>query len=185
MALVGLARTVRTRHENGFDAGQSAHCDQGFAAGRRTAGTILASRIRARTVDEITSFDDLLRAARAQAQPQRLLFVFAGAQLPAGASAEQRARFDAGAGGELAPLMCVDKSPADLTGFAALADESRQFGHDWAIVFAAALSGRGGRTPSDADTEAALQRMVEAVRSGTIGAFIPFYRDGQPVQLRS
>ena len=27
--------------------------------------------------------------------------------------------------------------------------------------------------------------VVEAVRSGTIGAFIPFDRDGRPVQLRS
>jgi len=30
----------------------------------------------------ITSFDDLLRAARHQAEPQRLLFVFMGAELP-------------------------------------------------------------------------------------------------------
>ena len=132
---------------------------------------------------EITSFDDLLRAARAQQEPQRLLFVFAGAMLPDNASAEQRARFEAGAGGELAPLMCVDKEPAELADFTALADESRQFGHDWAIVFAAALSGRGGQAPSEADTDAALQRMVEAVCSGAFGAFIPFDRGGRPVQL--
>ena len=31
---------------------------------------------------EISSFDDLLRAARQQPEPQRLLFVFAGAELP-------------------------------------------------------------------------------------------------------
>ena len=37
----------------------------------------------------IASFDDLLRAARAQPEPQQLLFVFAGAELPAGASAAQ------------------------------------------------------------------------------------------------
>ena len=37
----------------------------------------------------------------------------ARAELPAGASAEQRAQFGAGEGGELAPLMCVDKSAAD------------------------------------------------------------------------
>ena len=30
----------------------------------------------------ISTFDDLLRAARQQPQPQRLLFVFAGAELP-------------------------------------------------------------------------------------------------------
>ncbi len=134
---------------------------------------------------EITSFDDLLQAARMQPEPQHLLFVFAGATLPGNASAAQRARFESGAGGELAPLMCVAKSPEALKDFAALADESRQFGPDWAIVFAAALPGRLGKAPSDAETEAALQRMVEAVRSGAIGGFIPFGRDGMPVQLFS
>ena len=59
----------------------------------------------------IRNFDDLLQAARQQAQPQRLLLVFAGASLPAGATAEQRAAFAAGESGELAPLMCVDKDP--------------------------------------------------------------------------
>ena len=64
---------------------------------------------------EITSFDDLLQAARQQPEPQRLLFVFAGAELPD----ECRPRFSArssrqGEGGELAPLMCVDKAPAEL-----------------------------------------------------------------------
>jgi hypothetical protein len=41
----------------------------------------------------IASFDDLLQAARMQGQPQQLLFVFAGAGLPAYASAAQVARF--------------------------------------------------------------------------------------------
>ena len=132
---------------------------------------------------EISSFDDLLCAARAQPQPQRLLFVFAGASLPADATAEQRARFEAGAGGELAPLMCVDKAPDDLADFAALADESRQFGQAWAIVFAAALPGRGGRAPGGAEVDAALQRMVEAVRRGAIASYVPFGRDGLPVRL--
>jgi len=35
----------------------------------------------------IASFDDLLQAARLQSQPQQLLFVFAGAELPVDASA--------------------------------------------------------------------------------------------------
>ena len=63
---------------------------------------------------DIASFDDLLQAARQQREAQQLLFVFAGAELPADADAEQRERFAAGEGGELAPLMCVDKAAADL-----------------------------------------------------------------------
>lgn len=132
---------------------------------------------------EISNFADLLRAARAQPEPQRLLFVFAGAELPPDASPEQRAGFDAGEGGELVPLMCVDKAPAELESFQALVQESLQLGPDWRIVFAAALGGTGGRAPSSADCELPLQRMVEAIRQGTHGTFIPFDRQGQPVQF--
>lgn len=132
---------------------------------------------------EIASFDDLLRAARAQAQPQRVLLVFAGASLPDDANAEQRKRFAAGEGGALEPLMCVDKAPAELADFAALAAESREFGKPWAIVFAAALAGRGNAPPSAADVDVALERMVEAVRGGAIAAFAAFDREGQAVRL--
>src|SRR6185312_6055623 len=102
---------------------------------------------------DIASFDELLQAARAQPEPQRLLLVFAAAELPEDASAEERRRFEAGEGGALAPRMCVDKTPAELSGFAALLNEARAFGDDWVVVFAAALSGRGSIEPSSADAE--------------------------------
>jgi hypothetical protein len=131
----------------------------------------------------ISSFDDLLRAAREQPEPQRLLFVFASAELPDDSTPEQRARFQMGEGGALTPVMSVDKNPADLGSFAALVDESRQLGHDWAIVFVAALSGRGGRAPTSAEADRSLQRMIEAIKSGSIGSFVPFDRRGRPVLL--
>lgn len=127
---------------------------------------------------DITTFDDLLRAARAQARPQRLLFVFAAAVLPDGATAAQRAAFDAGEGGALEPLMCVDKGPGELDGFAALVDESRQFGRDWQFVFAAAMDDRGS-----AAADAPLQRLVSAVRDGRLEGLLPFDRQGHAVAL--
>ncbi len=132
---------------------------------------------------DISHFDDLLTAARQQAEPQRLLMVFAGASLPADATAEQRARFDAGESGELAPLMCVDKDPAELKDFAALQAEAASMGQPWALVFAAAMSGHGGRAPEAAQVEAALTRMVEAVKTGQLAGLIPFDRQGEAVQL--
>ena len=132
---------------------------------------------------DIASFDDLLHAALAQPQPQRLLFVFAGAELPDDATPAQRAGFVAGQGGALVPLMCVDKRPQELASFAALVDETSQFGHDWALVFAAALSGTRNQAPSSEDAEAPLQRMVQAIKDGALGALIPFNRQGEPVQL--
>ena len=131
----------------------------------------------------ITTFDDLLQAARQQREPQQLLFVFAGAELPAGASAEQRAQYEAGEGGELAPLMCVDKPAAELASFDALCAEAARAGPPWAIVFTAALSGRNGQPPAAADIDAALQHMVDAVQAGRLEGMLPFNRTGEPVHL--
>lgn len=131
----------------------------------------------------ITSFADLLDAARRQSEPQRLLLVFAQASLPAHASAQQRADFEAGRGGELAPLMCVDKDPAELHDFEALVSEARSLDDRWVLVFAAALDGHAGQPPSPEKVGAALEQMVEAVRTGHLEAFIPFDREGQAVHL--
>lgn len=131
----------------------------------------------------ISSFDDLLQAARAQPEPQRLLFVFAGVELPDDATPAQRQRFEAGQGGALVPLMCVHKRPDELASFGALTLESSQFGHDWGIVFAAALSGTLSRAPTSEDAEEPLQRMVEAIKRGDHGAYIPFDPQGHAVQM--
>ncbi|WHZ11294.1 MAG: hypothetical protein OJF60_001733 [Burkholderiaceae bacterium] len=131
----------------------------------------------------ITCFDDLLLEAQRQPAPQQLLFVFARAELPDDATPAQRAGFEAGQGGALAPVMCVDKAAQELGSFAALAQESRQMGLDWTVVFAAALGGQGGVAPSPAAADAALQRMVESIRAGAIGGFVPFDRQGNVLQL--
>jgi hypothetical protein len=131
----------------------------------------------------IASFDDLLQAARQQAQPQRLLFVFASADLPDDSTAAQRDSFFAGEGGALVPTMCVDKTAEELLTFSDLVQESTQFGQEWSIVFAAALSGSGGLAPTSEAAEKPLQQMVEAIKAGTLGTYIPFDRQGQPVML--
>lgn len=129
----------------------------------------------------ILTFDDLLRAAREQPEPQRLLFVFAGAELPEDSTPEQRRRFDAGAGGALIPLMCVDKTPDELGAFSALVTEACSLGPEWTIVFVASLAGQGGCPPTSEDAEAPLQSMVESIKAGSHRSFIPFDRNGWPV----
>ena len=131
----------------------------------------------------ISNFDDLLAAARQQSEPQRLLFVFAKAELPTDSTPAQREHFLAGQGGALVPVMCVDKTPGELFGFADLVQESGQFGQEWRIVFAAALSGSGGIAPTSEAAEQPMQRMVEAVKAGILDAFIPFDQQGQAVRL--
>ena len=129
----------------------------------------------------IYTFDDLLHAARQQPESQRLLFVFAGVELPEDSTPEQRRRFDAGAGGALIPLMCVDKTPDELGTFSALVAESSSLGPEWTIVFVASLAGRGSRAPTSEDAEVPLQSMVESIKAGSHRSFIPFDRNGRPV----
>ena len=132
---------------------------------------------------QISTFDDLLQAARQQPDPQRLLFVFAAAELPEDCTLEQRARFEAGQGGALTPLMCVDKTPQEIPAFQVLVEESRHFEREWSVVFVAALSGRDGRAPSSEDAEKPLERMVESIKAGSPGPMIPFDRQGQALSL--
>ena len=131
----------------------------------------------------ISTFEDLMRAACEQPEPQRLLFVFAAAVLPEDSTPEQRARFEAGHGGALTPLMSVDKTLEELSTFAALVEESRQFAPDWAIVFVASLPGRDGRAPTSEEADQSLQRVIESIKAGSIASFIPFDRQGQPMLL--
>lgn len=131
----------------------------------------------------ISSFSDLLSAARAQDEPQQLLFVFSQAELADDCTDEERQRFEAGQGGALVPVMSADKSPDELVDFAALARESMQFGKPWSVVFVAALSGRGGAAPTPDDVTQALDRMTDSIKSGKLSAFIPFDREGNTIQF--
>lgn len=128
-----------------------------------------------------TYFEQLLRAAAAQPEPQRLLFVFAAAELPDDASPAQRARFAAGQGGALVPLACVDKDPADLTRFEALVAESRAASPPWQAVFIAALPGEKGRPPSAQRIDSALQAMVDNVRQGRFAGYLALDLEGEPL----
>lgn len=128
-------------------------------------------------------FQQLLRAATAEAEPQRLLFVFASAGLPESSTLKQREEVHAGRGGALTPLMCVDKAPADLAGFDTLVAESRRAGPPWQVVFAASLAGSEGRPPSATRIDAALEKMVSAVLLGGVGDYAAFAASGEPLQF--
>jgi len=134
-------------------------------------------------MDRNDHFRQLLATAAAQPEPQRLLFVFAVAELPDKSTPEQTERFRRGEGGSLAPQMCVDKAPGDLADFAALVAESRMAGPPWQVVFAASLSGRAGQPPTKDRIDQALQTMAEAVRGGGIGGFAAYGPQGEFLQI--
>lgn len=132
----------------------------------------------------ISRFADLLEEARRQSEPQRLLFVFTRAELPDNPTAEQRQRFEEGEGGVLTPVLCVDKTPEELSDMAALEKESQRTGIEWDIMFVGALSGSGGEAVPDDPVERQLQRMVEALQMGNTQSFLALNRQGEAVALQ-
>jgi len=131
----------------------------------------------------IETFDTFLQVARAQAVPQRLLFVFANAELPEDATQEQRAGFAAGYGGALVPSMCVDKSPDDLLSFGSFAREAAQFAPAWRFLFAGAID-VSAHSPDPSDTiESTLQVMVESIKRGDFSRYLAFNKEGITIAL--
>ncbi len=131
---------------------------------------------------KITSYETLLEVAKKQPEPQRFLFVFLRVSLPENATEEERHRFQAGQGGQLEPVMCVDKDLTELADFAGLVEESTQIGQDWHMVLIAVMAGKNGIAPDSAAVEDPLKRMVHTVQQGgDLSSFLVFDREGNPV----
>lgn len=134
----------------------------------------------AATLDD---FEQLLIAARQQEEPQRLLFVFARRELGSHSTAAQQASFARGVGGHLRPILCVDKLPEEVAGFAALAAESGQTGQHWDIVFVGSLDGRAGVAPNSDEADQPLRFMVNAINDGRVSEFAAFDREGHALRF--
>ncbi len=123
-------------------------------------------------------------AAKNQPEPQRLLFVFLKASLPEDHEGDEAERFHSGQGGQLQPVMCVDKTLDELGTFADLVTESEAMGQPWQIVLVAGLSGRNGVMPSSDDATQPLKVMQNTVENGgDLSNYMAFDRDGIPVQF--
>ena len=133
---------------------------------------------------QISNFETLLSAAKEQPEPQRLLFVFLKAVLPRNSSTEEEARFNSAQGGQLQPIMCVDKELEELSTFDALTEESKQMGEDWQIVLIAGLSGKNGVAPTSKDAKEPLDTMLKVVQGGgDLTRFMALDRAGDPVHF--
>jgi hypothetical protein len=131
----------------------------------------------------LATFQDLLDAARRQPEPQRLLFVFARVDLPEHATDDQRQRYEQREGGTISPSLCVDKAPAEIASFDALAAESATTGQSWDIVFVGSLAGRAGIAPSTDEAAQPLRFMVNAINNGRVSDFAAFDRNGDVLQF--
>ncbi|MCO4322402.1 ribonucleotide reductase subunit alpha [Aliidiomarina quisquiliarum] len=131
----------------------------------------------------LSSYDDFIKAAKDQAEPQRLLFVFARKEMPEQATEEQRLRFEEGSGGNLDPVLCVDKLPEEVECLEALIKESEETGLTWDVAFAASMSGLAGLPPTTEQAEQPLTMMVESIKGGTVANFLAFDREGELLQI--
>lgn len=131
----------------------------------------------------MTSYHQFLQDSHAQPEPQRLLFVFAKAELPNLPTRDQQARFQSVQGGTLTPVICVDRLADELSDFRALAEESRDTGQQWDIVFAASLPGKKDAAPTSIDAERPLLMMIDAIHRGAIERFLAFDRNGEAVHF--
>lgn len=137
-----------------------------------------------RTIIKITNYESLLTVAKQQEEPQRLLFVFLKAFLSEKHKDEEANSFHSGQGGELQPVMCVDKKIDELAGFSDLVEESKQMEQDWQIVLVGGLSGRNGAYPESSEADEPLRMMVKTVEmGGDLSKYIALDREGEAVHF--
>ena len=126
---------------------------------------------------EIKSFEDLVLVAKQQPNPQRLLMLYAKA------NAIKAKSEDGQPGGTLAPIMCVDKTPDEITSFASLVEEADSINKNWDFIFVAGMSGLGGQPPTSDDAEPLLKTMTNDLANGHMKMenFLIFDRNQSPV----
>jgi len=132
---------------------------------------------------EIDSYASFIAMANAQPEPQRLLWVFARAELPTGHTETQKQHFMAGQGGALEPVLCVDKLPAEVAQFDTLVQESSRTGVAWDIAFVASMSGRAGIAPNSDEAIQPMRLMLNKIQSGIIAEFLTFDKHGELISL--
>ena len=131
---------------------------------------------------EITDYDSLLNVAAMQVEPQHFLFMFMNKSLPEDHKGDEEFRFNAGMGGELTPVMTLNKPLNELSNFEDLVKESKQQNRQWDLVSVAVLSGQGSVMPTDKEALAQLELMMKTVESGgDLGKYMTFDKSGTPV----
>lgn len=131
---------------------------------------------------EINNYDTLLLAAQQQPEPQRFLFVFVSKSLGDDHNESQAERFNAGLGGELTPVMTVDKPLDELSTFDALVAESELLQKSWDMVLVACLSGQNGQMPTAEDSIKHLEAMMKTVEmGGSLSKYMVFDKAGVPL----
>lgn len=128
----------------------------------------------------IKLFKDLLKMTAEQEQPQRLLFLFANADVQNAKKSKKHQH------GTITPVMCVDKLPEELSTFATLIKEADSIEKNWDFVFIASLNGQDGTAPTTEDAEPYLNKMTHDIESGhEIGRYVIFDREENAIEIEA
>jgi hypothetical protein len=110
------------------------------------------------------------------------LFVFLKKTLSDDHDSQQAFRYHADMGGELEPVMSVDKPLNELGSFEELAKESKLMNKPWDLVLVACLSGQNGKMPTTEDSIKPLEMMMKTVEmGGNLTKYMAFDKQGDPL----
>lgn len=126
-----------------------------------------------------SNFHKLVQAAKAQPEPQRLLFLLAKSERSNKAK-KSRAR------GTITPIACVDKLPQELSTIKKFASEADRITADWNMILIAGMNGSDGHAPTTEEAEPLLNKMANDLVSGQdLSRYLILTRDDDQVELMS
>ena len=121
----------------------------------------------------------MIDTAEAQEQPQRLLIMLAKSEIESNDK-------DEGMSGTITPVICVDKTPDEITTFEDFVIEADSINSDWDMMFIAALTGENNKMPTPEEADPILNKMVNDLMSGQdLSRYLVLDRNGDPVDIFS
>ncbi|MCF6194075.1 MAG: hypothetical protein L3J46_07060 [Kangiellaceae bacterium] len=126
-----------------------------------------------------SSFKKMIDAAEAQEQPQRILIMLAKSEVEASDK-------EKGMSGTITPVICVDKTPDEITSFEDFVKEADSINPDWDMMFIAGLAGENNEMPTPEDADPILNNMVNNLMSGQdLSRYLVLDRNDDPVDIFS
>ncbi len=128
----------------------------------------------------ISSFDKLLKEDLEQDDPQRLLLLFAKAEISGSKKKKKEKR------GTLTPVMCVDKLPEEIKSFNSLVKEADSISKEWDFLITSSLSGKDGVAPTQDEAEPYLNQMTNGLAQGQdLSKYVIFDRSNHPIVVQA
>lgn len=126
-----------------------------------------------------SNFKKMIDAAEAQDQPQRILIMLAKSEV-------EESDNEKGMSGTITPVICVDKTPDEITSFEDFVKEADSINSDWDMMFIAGLSGENNEMPTPEDADPVLNNMVNNLMSGQeLSRYLVLDRNDDPVDIFS